>query len=61
MRRLKPTNKLVRRNGRWFENGRYLPKKDYIFHSDAHDGESIISCITGQKYKLSDERMVTYI
>lgn len=39
------------RDGRWFENGRWLPKKDYIYHS-TRDGASIISCITGQLYRL---------
>ena len=39
------------RDGRWFENGKWLPKKDYIYHS-SRDGTSIISCITGQLYRL---------
>lgn len=38
-------------NGRWFENGRWLPSKDYIYHSNK-DGASIISRVTGQLYRL---------
>ena len=40
------------RDGRWFENGRWLPKKDYIYHASSNDGPSIISRITGQLYRL---------
>ena len=56
----KKKDKLVYKNGRLYENGKYLPKKNYVFHADAHDGESIISLITGQKYRLRGN-MVTYI
>ena len=50
----KPKPRLIRKNGRWYENGRHLPRKDYIFHADAHEGECIISCITGQKYRIRE-------
>lgn len=40
------------KDGRWFENGKWLPKKDYIYHASSNDGPSIISCITGQLYRL---------
>ncbi len=39
-------------NGRWFENGRWLPSKDYIYHACSNDGPMIISRITGQLYRL---------
>lgn len=51
-RRKKIGNVLEIRNGNWYENGKYLPKKNYIFHASCHDGESITSCVTGQKYSL---------
>ena len=47
-------NKIVCKNGRWFENGKWLQKKDYIFHADSNEGEYIISCITGTKYRIRD-------
>ena len=40
------------KDGRWFENGKWLPKKDYIYHASANDGPSLIRCITGQLYRL---------
>ena len=46
--------RLIYKNGRWYENGRYLPKKDYIFHADAHEGECNISCLTGCKYRIRE-------
>lgn len=46
-------NILVLKNGRWYENGKCLYKKDYIYHASASEGASIISCITGQKYRLN--------
>ena len=49
---------LIFKNGRWYENGKLLPKKDYIYHADCHDGECIISCLTGQKYRLKE---ATYV
>lgn len=48
----KPKNTLEYRNGRLYENGKMLRRKDYIFHADAHESEVIISCVTGQKYRL---------
>ena len=53
-------NVLELRNGRWFENGRWLPKKDYVYKADCYEGSSIISNITGQLYRLrnSDGRIV---
>lgn len=50
----KKKNRLIYKNGRWYENGKLLPKKNYIFHADAHEGECIISCLTGQKYRLRE-------
>lgn len=40
------------RNGKWFENGKLLLKKNYIYHANGKDGPMIISCITGQLYRL---------
>lgn len=54
-------NKLVNRNGRWFENGKLLLKKEYIFHASCHDGESIYSCRTNEKYRLRGDRRVSYV
>ena len=48
----KNKNVLELKDGRWFENGKWLPKKDYIWHSSSNDGDSIISRITGQLYRL---------
>ena len=50
----KPKLRLICKNQRWYENGKYLSKKDYIFHADCHEGECIISCVTGQKYRLRE-------
>lgn len=63
MRRKKPNkNVLELHDGRWFENGRWLPKKDYIFRADCIEGSSITSCITGEVYRLNrhDRRVVVY-
>lgn len=49
----KKKNKLEWRNGRYFENGKLLTKKDYILHFSAHDVNSVVSCRTGQKYRLT--------
>ena len=49
-----PKPRLIRKNGRWYENGKYLSTKNYIFHADSHEGEYILSCITGQKYRLRE-------
>lgn len=54
-------NRLVYKGGRWYENGKYLPKKDYIFHASAHDQESIYSCRTNERYRLRGDRRVSYI
>lgn len=51
-----PRNVLTFQNGRWFENGRWLSKKDYIFHSSGQSGSMIISCVTGQLYRLPQRR-----
>lgn len=51
MKKTKKHNVLEFRDGRIFENGRWLPKKDYIYHASS-EGSSIISCITGQLYRL---------
>ena len=45
-------NVLELRDGRWFENGKWLPKKDYIYHDSSLEGPRIISRITGQLYRL---------
>ena len=52
MNKRKEQNILELRNGRWFENDKWLPKKDYIYHSSGKEGSSIISCETGQLYRL---------
>ena len=49
----KQKNKLECRDGRMYENGRFLPKKDYILHFCSYDVNSVVSCRTGQKYRLS--------
>lgn len=46
--------RLVFKNGHWYEDGKLLRKKDYIYHSSAHEGEYIISCITCNKYRLKE-------
>lgn len=46
--------RLIFKNGRWYENGRYLPKKNYIYHADCHEGECIVSCVTGQRYRIRE-------
>lgn len=51
---MKRKKKLVCKNGRWYENGKLLHKKDYIYHADCHEGEYIISCITSMKYRIRD-------
>ena len=38
----KKKNLLVWRNGRWFENGKWLPKRDYTYHSSGNSGDAII-------------------
>lgn len=48
----KNKNVLELKDGRWFENGKWLPKKDYTWHSSGRDGDSIISRVTGQLYRL---------
>lgn len=48
----KEHNILELKDGRWYENGKWLPKKDYIYHDSSHDGPSIISGITNQLYRL---------
>ena len=52
MAKRKEPNILELRGDRWFENGRWLPKKDYIYHASANEGPSIISGITNQLYRL---------
>lgn len=53
-------NKLENRDGRWFENGKFLPKKDYIYHADCHTGGSITSCRTNTTYRIgrNDKRVI---
>lgn len=48
----KPKYELELRDGRWFENGKWLPSKDYIYHANGREGSSIISRVTGQLYRL---------
>lgn len=64
MRRKKQTKNVLElhEDGRWFENGRWLPKKDYIFRADCIEGSSITSCITDEVYRLNrhDRRVVVY-
>lgn len=55
---MKKKHRLMWKNGRWYEDGRPLYKKDYIFHADSQDGECIISCRTGHKYRI---RQAVYI
>jgi len=51
---MKKRRRLVWKNNRWYEDGKPLRKHDYIFHADAHEGECIISCLTGQKYRIRE-------
>lgn len=53
MKKRKSKNILELRDGRWFENGRWLPKRDYIFNTDCLEGSSIISCVTNEVYRLN--------
>lgn len=39
-------------DGRWFENGRMLRRKDYIYRADCLEGSSILSKITNEFYRL---------
>ena len=50
------------RDGRLFENGRWLPQKDYIYHANSSDGTNIISRVTGQLYRIRDakEGVISY-
>lgn len=41
--RKEPVNKLERKNGRWYENGKPLRKKDYIFHASAHERAYVLT------------------
>ena len=50
----KRKNRLIWKNGRWYENGKLLTKKNYIYHADSHEGECVISCLTGQKYRIRE-------
>ena len=52
MSKRKEHNVLELRNGTWFENGKWLRKKDYIYHASGRDGPMIISGRTGQLYRL---------
>ena len=52
MPKTKEHNTLELKNGRWYENGKWLPQKDYIYHASAKDGPSIVSGITNQLYRL---------
>ena len=54
MRKRGSKHRLIYKNGRWYEDERWLPKKDYIFHADSNEGECIISCVTGTKYRIRD-------
>lgn len=51
-------NTLECRNGLWFENGKILRKRDYILHCNCNDGTSMISCLTGSKYRLRNDVFV---
>lgn len=54
-RKKKPRKDILEfKNNRFYENGTYLPKKDIIFTFSAHEGESLISGVTGQKYRARD-------
>lgn len=50
MGRRKKAPRLECKDGRYYENGKYLPKRDYIYHS-SYRGTYIISCRTGQLYR----------
>lgn len=54
----KRLNTLECRNGLWFENGKILRKRDYILHCNCNDGTSMISCLTGSKYRLKRNTFV---
>ena len=45
-------SRLVCKDGRWYEDGKLLRKKDYIFHSDCHEGEVIVT--KKEKYRLRE-------
>ena len=51
-KRRRQKNRLEYRNGKFFENGRWLPKKDYIYWTDCMEGPKIISRVTGQLYRF---------
>ena len=36
-------HRLTRRNGRWFEDGKPLRKKEYIFHASAHERPYVLT------------------
>lgn len=54
----KKKNLLVWRNGRWFENGKWLPKRDYTYHSSGNSGDAIISGRTGQLYHINNKEHI---
>lgn len=43
MKRRRLRNRLECRNGRWYENGKPLKKKEYIFHASAHERSYILT------------------
>lgn len=42
-KRPKPKSILEFRNGRWYENGKPLRNKEYIFHANAHERSYILT------------------
>lgn len=47
---------LEKRPDGYYENGKKLEEKDYIFHFNCQHGNSIISGLTGNKYFLDSRR-----
>lgn len=49
---------LVCKNGRYYENGKLLRKRDYAECYSAHEQDYILSYLTGQKYLRSNVQYV---
>ena len=52
MRHKKSKSVIECRRGRYYENGKPLRKKDYIFHASAHEPEYILT--EKKKYRMSE-------
>ena len=44
--------RLICKNGHWYEDGKLLRRKDYIFQADCHEGEIIIT--QKNKYRIRE-------